>query len=676
MPTLAQAIRFQWLRRIIWLIVILAVLYGIGLLTGPKVGAILEALTPPTLPDPPAVDEQVWRDDQNWTFKQADEFHFKSQNTRTLPVPLSWFLALEQPVGSPLGIPFSKRGRFAADDYLLRFGFIPAAKSANNPYGLPIGFATAPVQTIAGVVDRRTAIGFTCAACHTGQLVYAGKRYVIEGGPAVTDLGQLTAALGAALGQTALSEKLPIFNGRFERFARAVLKDQYSDGARNRLAAELDNVIKLLSGLPNGIDVTEGFTRLDALNRIGNQVFALDAQRFDNYVNINAPVNYPFIWTASWFSWVQYDGSIMQPLIRNAGEAMGVAAYTNFSAPPNEGRSSNAIPIANLHWIEEQLAGDTPPIENKRFTGLNAPTWPDSFPPIDQAKAADGARLYERHCKGCHLPALTRDVADGNAPDSDFWRYFRTITWYEDGEEKQSADEVLRVKIIPGKHIGTDPAQANVLIERRVNTAGRADLPAADMTSGMGIDIDVCAPQTKYPGMPAKPKLVNVHVSDGPVLLFALALGATVQQGINQWFNQNYLDEAGRNAYQGDRPNCLQAGAGYKARPLNGVWATAPFLHNGSVPTLMDLLSPVKDRPTAFLLGDPTFDPVKVGIVETPLVANGDDYDDDGYFILDTRKAGNHNSGHEFSDEKGEGVIGPALTQSEKEAIIEFLKTI
>jgi len=223
------------------------------------------------------------------------------------------FLALEEPVDSPFMVPFAKRERFADNRYLLRFGFIGAKKSPRNPDGLPIGFAISPYQIIDGLSRKETAVGMTCAACHTGQLVFKGKRYIVEGGPAATDLGQLTEALAAALGQTALSEKLPFLDGRFDRFARAVLQAEYTDITRNRLADELDAVVKALAAQPNGVAVTEGFTRLDALNRIGNQVFAVDTKRYGNAVDVNAPVNYPHIWTASWFSWVQYDGSIMQP---------------------------------------------------------------------------------------------------------------------------------------------------------------------------------------------------------------------------------------------------------------------------------------------------------------------------------------------------------------------------
>jgi hypothetical protein len=671
MSTVAGAVCRLWWRRFLILVAVGALIALIVFLTGPKVGGIVKTLTPPVLPEPVAASE-VWRDDQSWSREQASEFHHKAQGTHTLPIPLSWFLALEAPLDSPFAVPLFKRERFADNRYLLRFGFIRDEKGPFNEYGLPIGFSSSPYQTINGLSRKETSVGLTCAACHTGQLVYKDKRYIIDGGPAMTDLGQLTYALGAALGQTAVSAKLPLFDGRFRRFARAVLGSQYNDATRNALEKELDGVLQYVAGQPNGIEVVEGFSRLDALNRIGNQAFALDPHRLENFVNVNAPVNYPHIWTSSWFDWVQYDGSIMQPLIRNAGEAMGVSAEFDLTAPPKEGRFGSSIPFDKLQWIEQQLAGEKQPLEVKAFTGLNAPSWPDSFPPIDKSKAAKGAQLYEKICSHCHLPALTPDIAHGRAPDAEFWKNFHPISWSDrDGQNRETTESVLHVNIIPQVEVGTDPAQGDVLSFRKVNTAGRDLARAGQASPGFGIDVDVCQLKDK--------KLQTINVKDDAQQLFALALGAVVQMGINEWLRFTRTEDK-RAELEGDRPNCLLAGAGYKARPLNGVWATAPFLHNGSVPTLYDLFGPAAKRPKAFLLGNPTFDPARVGFVVQTDVPKGKDYDKDGYFILDTSKAGNHNIGHEFSDEYSKkqhpGVVGPALSDDERDAIIEFLKTL
>jgi mono/diheme cytochrome c family protein len=695
MSGFSRALR-RWPVRIFLVVVLLVVVIGVA--TSATVATLFQVLTPPVLPETSKVTEQVWGGDQNWSAEDSDRFHFESQGTRTLPVPLKWFLALEQPLGSPLSIPFGERGRFADPGYLTRFGFIKADTGKYNPNGLPIGFAVAPYQSIEGLSAKQTAIGLTCAACHTGQLVFGGKRYVIDGGPAQTDLGQLTLALGAALGQTALSEKLPLLGGRFERFAKAVLGSEYNAQTRGQLAKDLDAVIGRLATQPGGVDVTEGFARLDALNRIGNQVFALDTHRYDNYVNINAPVSYPHIWTSSWFDWVQYDGSIMQPLVRNAGEALGVTAELDLNAPPGAGRFSSSINFDSLHWIEATLRGPKEPAAVKAFTGLNAPGWPRAFPAIDPAKAARGAQLYDKICSGCHLPALTPDIAHGKAPDAPFWANLQPVRWWENGAERATKESLLRLNIIPQDHVGTDPAQGQVLAKRQVNTAGTALAKAGDFSPGVGLDTQICIPGRKTEGAVYSPGtsptganaavasaypdehhidgLQVTHVADDAALPFPWALGAIVNMSIDQWLRLSKKDAEDRADIQGDRPNCLLAGAGYKARPLNGVWATAPFLHNGSVPTIYDLLSPAAERPKAFLIGDPSFDPVRVGLVTHPADPKDGQYDGDGYFILDTSKPGNRNTGHEFSNDNRPGVIGPALSPEDRFAIIEFLKGI
>ena len=105
-----------------------------------------------------------------------------------------------------------------------------------------------PEQSLPGVTYSAEAVGFSCAACHTAQLAYDGKRYIVDGGPASTDLGQLVKALGAALGQTSISGKLPFFNGRFERFAKTVLGDSYSYQREVELRRELDDVVAWMLG--------------------------------------------------------------------------------------------------------------------------------------------------------------------------------------------------------------------------------------------------------------------------------------------------------------------------------------------------------------------------------------------------------------------------------------------
>jgi mono/diheme cytochrome c family protein len=98
----------------------------------------------------------------------------------------------------------------------------------------------------------------------------------------------------------------------------------------------------------------------------------------------------------------------------------------------------------------------------------------------------------------------------------------------------------------------------------------------------------------------------------------------------------------------------------YVAVPLDGVWLRAPYLHNGSVPTLRDLLEPPANRPAQFWRGADLYDPAGVGFV-----SSGPDAEWHGA-RFDTRLPGNGNGGHTY---------GTDLSASEKTALIEFLKT-
>jgi hypothetical protein len=98
----------------------------------------------------------------------------------------------------------------------------------------------------------------------------------------------------------------------------------------------------------------------------------------------------------------------------------------------------------------------------------------------------------------------------------------------------------------------------------------------------------------------------------------------------------------------------------YANRPLIATWATAPYLHNNSVPTLYDLLLPANQRPVTFPVGHREYDPVKLGYT-----AQGGS----PQFTFDTREAGNSNSGHSGP------VFGTDLTETQRMDLLEYLKT-
>lgn len=414
---------------------------------------------------------------------------------------------------------------------------------------------------------------------------------------------------------------------RFDRFADRVLGPGANNETKSDLRKQLDPVcsqIRKIIGLQNKVShqtVEEGYARLDALDRIGNAVFAIDllnSPGFDsaNFVGYSAPVHYPRIWNASWFEWVQYNGSIQQPMTRNAGEALGVLAQANLTGD-KEKLYSSSVRIDTLHEIEQLLAGTSSPDARSGFNGLTSPKWPANIlPPINIDLAAKGAVLYKQICQGCHMAPVT---------DAEFWTSGRWLPPNSAGER------YLNLEQIDIKHIGTDPAQAEDMKDRRVVTP-----PNLGVTSDQ----------------------------------FGEALGQVVDMTVNHWYNsqQPPISDALREQMNGNRPSGVRALLSYKVRPLNGIWATPPYLHNGSVPNLYALLSPVAERPKKFYLGNREYDPVNVGyrVDELP-----------GGFLFDTTIRGNSNSGHEFTDTPNKaGVIGRQLSPDERRALIEYLKTL
>ena len=580
---------------------------------GPTVWPIIQAFLIP-LPEYPPVRKVVWLE-QNWTSEQRNWYYHADQGTLTFGIPYEWFGALEQPSLLPV-----ETGRLADQAYTDRFGFIPGAES--NGVALPVGFAHGgPMPKPNGETwpnprtkQAMTGLGLTCAACHTGRFTYQGTSVIVDGGPALTNLLKFKEKVGLSLLST------QFWSSRFQRFANRLLGPEASADERSALKAQLDEVMeqqKQSQQLEKSVaaqSIEEGYARLDALNRIGNAVFSVDLQNPKNYAGSSAPVHFPRIWNAPWFDWVQYNAAIEQPMVRNAGEALGVSAPVNL-LDPSKGFFTSGVQVKTLVEMEKLIAGEQPTAA-KGFSGLKSPEWPkDILPPIDPALAAKGSQLYVDHCQKCHMPSVN-SVA-----------FFESKQWLPPNAAGQS---YLHVEPVDISYIGTDPAQATDMSNRKVS------IPA-----NLGITSN----------------------SFGP------ALGQVVEKVVTTWYNSQKppISEADRKTMNGNRDNGIQALLAYKVRPLNGIWATPPYLHNGSVPNIYALLSPVSERPKTFYLGNREYDPVNVGYRTDKL---------DGGFEFDTSLRGNHNTGHEFSNDKREGVIGPLLTPDERRALVEYIKTL
>jgi hypothetical protein len=553
--------------------------------------------------------------DQNWTEEERMRFHHTPQGTRL--VPYAWFKALEQPCLSPFGC-----GPFTDPSYLDRFGFVPSRVDPElNPDGLPVGFAID--REFVDPVSKKAypVVGLNCAACHTGELYYDKYAVQIEGGSAPIEVSAFQKALGLAL---AFNVKFPFSVGRYSRFESRVLGPGASAEQKAELKASYDAFFgaaleeKKATSEGHIYDNEAGFRRTDALTRIGNQVFAADTGIVANYAVSNAPVRFPQIWDASWFDWVQYNSSIADPLVRNIGEALGVRAVVQLRGK-DALQFENSVNVRGLRTLEELLAGPGP------LQGLRSPRWPSVFPALDPQKVAGGARLYQQHCEQCHLPPLEELRAEleayknGKGPEPAHWWKNDLGNWF------------IEVRGVDIETIGTDPHEARDFKDRKADTG---DLMQGVVSARAGLDL--------------------------------------VTRGIaNRFFERNDIPPEDRAAWAGGRDPkdpAVRDDLIYKARPLNGIWAVAPFLHNGSVPSLYLLLSPRSDRPSTFWVGSKQFDPVKVGF---------DTSEGKGASFYDTSKPGNANSGHEFREgDTGNGVIGPLLSPDERMMIIEYLKSL
>jgi len=107
----------------------------------------------------------------------------------------------------------------------------------------------------------------------------------------------------------------------------------------------------------------------------------------------------------------------------------------------------------------------------------------------------------------------------------------------------------------------------------------------------------------------------------------------------------------------------FQVQDGYANMLLDGIWLRGPYLHNGSVPTLRDLLDRPDKRPPAFCRGSDVYDWKNVGFVSPTDLGKCEK----GTFPDDTNVSGNSKEGHQF---------GPDLEDADKEAPLEYLKTL
>lgn len=638
-------------------------------------------------------NNEEWPGSQNWqNWSPEDSMWFYTTTQGSDLIPYDFFMVLEQENSQEL---------FRSNDHINYYRYIPLKATSSNPDGLPLGFVKDTYQ-------GQEYVGFTCAACHTAQINYQGVGMRIDGGPAMSDMYNFMVALDKALTKTWEDE------AKRDRFVKAVLErngvsKRFSWGGRNFTSSEeVLKGLKMFKTRINNYNVINrsaknryGYARLDAFGRIYNRVLEhilnkeaiesvlaneletsevaevlkdvddniISNKGFDHifeklqpflstkqlltikevlFNEPNAPVSYPFLWDIPQHDYVQWNGIAanagLGPIGRNAGEVIGVFGILDWEEKRGFSLSAliggqvgkgkhisyrSSINVRNLKHIENHLKS------------LQSPQWPEEIlGKIDDKKAIKGRKLFLEYCSSCH-----QDI-DRSAEDRRVVAQMLKLSSARTdiGMANNSVTYTGKSGILKNQYQGFPVG--NVLIQ---DTAPVAVLLTAATTNVV-----------------ATPDFDKGYIRRWSEWIYDLASAFFSNEIKPSIKNGNYNPDMTEKPF-----NSLLA---YKARPLNGIWATAPYLHNGSVPTLYDLLLRQKRkpgdpedeeyRPVEFRTGSREFDPKNVGFVSEGYHSEGIGNKDGTHFS--TKITGNRNTGHEYGK----------FTEEERYELVEYMKTL
>ena len=625
---------------------------------------------------------------QGW--KPEDSLWFYTTTQGSDLIPYDFYMVLQQKDSDEL---------FRSNKNMDRYRYIPLKPTFSNPDGLALGFVKDTYQ-------GKDFMGLTCAACHTAQINYNGVAMRIDGGPAMSDMENFVKDISAAMADTIANPE------KEKRFVEAVLErngfGQMISGGRNyssedevktdmkKYAARLLDYITI-----NHSNLSYGYGRLDAFGRIFNRalqhvlnkkqiekalltVMSADETKkvlagipksvvkdndFDRIVeNIkplltkrqmvelknelfnrpNAPVSYPFLWDIPQHDYVQWNGIAanagLGPIGRNTGEVIGVFGTLDWHE--EEGFSLSALisgefPFGTHVKYESSVNVNNLERMENHLRDLTSPKWPEEIlGKLDQARIGRGQVLYEQRCVSCHA-TIKRD----------------------DPERKVIAN------FTSVKKAGTDPKMAN----NALAYTGRSGI-VQDQYLDVGVGSLYMEEQ-----MPVAALLTiattNVVATPDPDKWWIRRGADWAYTLVSSLLDNPIKASLKRGDYEPDTTvNPFASLMAYKARPLNGIWATAPYLHNGSVPTLYDLLLPKKKkndpadgeyRPEEFYTGSREFDPEKVGLKSQGYKGSR--------FL--TELEGNSNAGHEYQFIGKNGKSVP-LNKEDRLDLLEYLKTL
>ena len=483
-----------------------------------------------------------------------------------------------------------------------RFGFLPDHTGPTNPLGLPVGLTVSLSRDAAKAGIE--IVGFNCAACHVAELTYHGRHVRVDGAPAMVDLQgyqvELKDSLDAALKSPA---KLLALIVAMEKARNT--PDTPATGSTGAYANEPD------------------------LQSAGNVQTASNADpSFHSVSSASADAAKPAA-PGTFRERLKTDIAILKARLAHLQNGKLLVDGT----VPGPGRIDAFGAARNLLFPQYAVKMQSPV----------------SFPFIWNVPDNIGRKAEE--FKWIHYDGNTNSILERNIGQAlGMGAVFDPATYESTlriGNLHQL--EVLTHKLQPPKWpadvlgaIDESKAQQGERIFNQKCAACHQDKMIAQMQ--VGTDPNRANSFGQAVGGTPFPKAV------APIL-GGLKKRAFADDGIS----------AAEQAAMDANPVIWRAPAQYLARPLNGIWATAPYLHNGSVPTLYDMLHP-NQRPAKFAVGNREFDPVKIGY-QYEVTATGPNI-----WIFDTTQPGNSNIGH-----SGE-AFGTTLAEDQKAALLEYLK--
>ena len=537
--------------------------------------------------------------------------------------PIAWLLALEQeitwPDGSVTYRPFLEN--------VQRFGFLPDPPSKYNPYGLPVG-----VTAGYGKITGQQMMGLNCTACHVAELHYDGRAFRIDGGPSMAYVNAFVKGIVDETVATAGSRNRRLrFLDRWRRVQLVPLPDYpvVQQASAVAVPAVTDETLdggepgpfrRVLSGLRMAIanrsllmDKLHGFSAIKLVVQAQplsteegygrNDAFGVGRNElFGAYKDANFTQGINVLPADAPVSFPHLWG--MQ---HTAWFQWGVNTNSVIERNIGQALGVGATMEPDKGFSSTVRVDNLYAMERLQYK-LSSPVWPaELFGAIDRARAERGKKIFDRTCALCHE------------------------TYAKSGSLNEYQLFALEV-------VGTDPSAA-INFERTVmTTEGPKPFGLAAFETVKKVKAAYYAEHNIPPDVQAQWE--------------SLATRGKAEFRAPLLEYQKFPDTRNRGVY--------------RAKTLKGIWATAPFLHNGSVPTVFDLLHPADQRPTTFKLGTKEYDPAKLGYVMdgarflTPPRMQP--------FTYDTRRIGNWNTGHEW-------WFYPDLDDEMRYDIIEFLKT-